>query len=204
MSTWRAQGLYVVTAGLIVQLIGLVTALELSVTVLVRALIEVRKHGYTTFHSDVGYVPLARRVKILAAAFLLANLLLLVRVFFRVTELSQGHIGRDENLFIGLESLTVALAIILLAGCHPAIFLRDGNERRMSGATPMTAEKEIHSERNDSIGDLEAVGAVARQSIERMGRSWTILSWRSDVRASVRRDRPMEGLQTAMCTPPSG
>ncbi|KAF9879204.1 putative sphingoid long-chain base transporter RSB1 [Colletotrichum karsti] len=123
-------GAKIVMAGLVLQLATLVIAGLLLASVLVRAAVSYRKYGYTTFHRDVGYVPLPRRFRIFATAVPSAMVVLFGRLCFRVAEYAEGFRGGlatgDEGLFVGLDGLLVAYAIVVLVVCHPALFLRDG------------------------------------------------------------------------------
>ncbi|GJC92064.1 sphingoid long-chain base transporter RSB1 [Colletotrichum higginsianum] len=122
----------IVLAGLAVQLATLVAAGLLLASVLLRAARSHRRYGYTTFHRDVGYVPLTRRFRIFAAAVPSAMVVLFGRMCFRVAEHAEGFQGPlatgggGEGLFVGLEGFLVAYALAVVVGCHPALFLRDG------------------------------------------------------------------------------
>ncbi|KAK6226911.1 sphingoid long-chain base transporter RSB1 [Colletotrichum tabaci] len=127
-------GAKIVLTGLAVQLSTLVAAGLLLASVLLRAARSHRRYGYTTFHRDVGYVPLTRRFRIFAAAVPSAMVVLFGRMCFRVAEhaegfrgpLATGGGGGGEGLFVGLEGFLVAYALAVVVGCHPALFLRDG------------------------------------------------------------------------------
>lgn len=196
-----AQGLYVAAAGLTLQLTALVASLALIATLLARAAAAVRKHGYTTFHRDAGYVPLTGRFKALLAAVPAASTALLTRLLFRIAELSRGRVCGDEGVFIGLESAMVGVAVALITASHPAVLLRDGRGRGMARARGKAGGGSGGGADDDDGGvpELEAVAEVARQSGDGLlGRSWSLRSWRS-LRAGGRRQRPVEGLRTTMC-----
>ncbi|KAF4830328.1 Sphingoid long-chain base transporter RSB1 [Colletotrichum tropicale] len=120
-------GAKLVTAGLALQLATLIAAALLLASVLVRAALSYRRYGYTTFHRDAGYVPLPRRFRIFTMAVPSAMAVLFGRLCFRVAEYAGGVSAKDgEGLFVGLEGLLVAYALVALVGCHPGLFLRDG------------------------------------------------------------------------------
>ncbi|KAK2022388.1 hypothetical protein LX32DRAFT_657734 [Colletotrichum zoysiae] len=128
----NAAGAGIVLAGLVLQLATLAAAGLLLASVLLRAARARRRYGYTTFHRDVGYVPLTGRFRVFAAAVPSAMAVLSGRLCFRVAEYAGGWGGPlatgggEEGLFIGLEGFLVGYALLAIVGCHPALFLKDG------------------------------------------------------------------------------
>ncbi|KAK1600257.1 sphingoid long-chain base transporter RSB1 [Colletotrichum navitas] len=125
-----ATGARIVLAGLALQLATLVAASLFLASVLLRAARAHHRYGYTTFHRDVGYVPLTGRFRIFAGAVPSAMLVLFGRLCFRVAEYAEGWGGPlatgGEGLFVGLEGFLVGYALLAIVGCHPALFLKDG------------------------------------------------------------------------------
>ncbi|KAL0939134.1 sphingoid long-chain base transporter RSB1 [Colletotrichum truncatum] len=136
----NGAGAKIALAGLVIQFLTLVAAGLLLASVLLRAAVAYRKYGYTTFHRDVGYVPLTGRFRIFAAAVPSAMAVLFGRLCFRVAEYAGGFRGRlatgEEGLFVGLEGFLVAYALVAVVACHPALFLRDGKMVTRSEAEP--------------------------------------------------------------------
>ncbi|EFQ26196.1 sphingoid long-chain base transporter RSB1 [Colletotrichum graminicola] len=125
-----AAGARIVLAGLALQLATLVATGLFLASVLLRAARAHHRYGYTTFHRDVGYVPLTGRFRIFAGAVPSAMLVLFGRLCFRVAEYAEGWGGPlamgGEGLFVGLEGFLVCYALLAIVGCHPALFLKDG------------------------------------------------------------------------------
>ncbi|KAK1981429.1 sphingoid long-chain base transporter RSB1 [Colletotrichum cereale] len=126
-----AAGAKIVLAGLALQLATLVAAGLLLASVLLRAARARRQYGYTTFHRDVGYVPLTGRFRVFAGVVPSAIAVLFGRLSFRIAEYAEGWGGPlattgGEGLFIGLEGFLVGYALLAIVGCHPALFLQDG------------------------------------------------------------------------------
>ncbi|KAF6829858.1 sphingoid long-chain base transporter RSB1 [Colletotrichum plurivorum] len=127
-------GAKVVTAGLSLHLATLCAASLLLASVLFRAAAAYRRYGYTTFHRDVGYVPLPARFRIFAAAVPSALVVMFGRLVFRIAEyaggfrspLALGTNAGGEGLFVGLDGFLVAYAVAALVAAHPAQFSRDG------------------------------------------------------------------------------
>ncbi|KAK1636913.1 sphingoid long-chain base transporter RSB1 [Colletotrichum phormii] len=124
-------GAKIVLAGLAVQLATLVAAGLSLAFILLRAARSYRQYGYTTFHRDVGYVPLTGRFRIFAGAVPSAMVVLFGRMCFRVAEYAEGFRGPltrggGEGLFLGLEGFLVGYTLLAIVGCHPALFLKDG------------------------------------------------------------------------------
>lgn len=95
-------GVQVALAGLSIQVITLVFFIALVVDFLVRSRTDLRQREFST------------RFKIFCGALALATILILIRCSYRIYELSEGYSQdsealRDENLFIGLESVLVVL-----------------------------------------------------------------------------------------------
>ncbi|XXH04417.1 hypothetical protein Hte_010831 [Hypoxylon texense] len=76
------------------------------------------------------------RLRLFITFLSLAILLILARCAYRVAELSNGYEGNlihDEPLFIGLEGVLIALAVLALCIGHPGfVFLRSENGLKMS------------------------------------------------------------------------
>lgn len=143
-----SQGLYIVTTGLVIQLVGLVAAAALMAVVTFRCILATREHGYTTFHRDLGYVPLPLSLRAMSLGLALATVLLLVRQFARIAELSQGDFSTDEDRFIGLESVMAVLALVLVAACHPGLLLQGiGRDARRGSAESYASSRGLVAEK---------------------------------------------------------
>lgn len=122
-------GARIVMAASGLQLLALLTALALLLVVGARAAGSRRVYGYTTFHRDHGYVALSKSFVASAGAVVTAMALLAGRLGYRVALLSggiRGTLARNQNLFIVLDGLLVAVALVMLTLLHPALFLRAG------------------------------------------------------------------------------
>ena len=129
MAAKSQPGIWVVVAGLTVQMTALLAALCLIGIVYLNAAAAYRKYGYTTFHRDVGYVPLDRRFQVFLAVLPVACVCVLIRLVYRINSFAQGLRGEwsmDQGMFIGFEGFLVVYALSMLSVCHPSVFMRDG------------------------------------------------------------------------------
>ncbi|KAK1994668.1 sphingoid long-chain base transporter RSB1 [Colletotrichum falcatum] len=170
-----AAGARVVLAGLALQLATLAAAGLLLASVLLRAARAHRRYGYTTFHRDVGYVPLTGRFRVFTAAVPSAMVVLFGRLCFRVAEHAEGWRGPlatggggGEELFVVLEGFLVGYALLAVVGCHPALFLRDGKMVSRIEAEPFVGVDSAGSVgRGGEHGrDLEEMSKVYRRHHE--------------------------------------
>ncbi|OLN88644.1 Sphingoid long-chain base transporter RSB1-like protein 4 [Colletotrichum chlorophyti] len=133
-------GAKIALAGLVIQLVTLITAGLLLASVLLRAAKSYRQYGYTTFHRDVGYVPLKGGFKIFTIAVANAMVVLFGRMCFRVAEYAEGFRGplatSGDGLFVGLEGFLVGYALLAIVGCHPALLLKDGRTMMKTESEP--------------------------------------------------------------------
>ncbi|OHE96999.1 sphingoid long-chain base transporter RSB1 [Colletotrichum orchidophilum] len=165
-------GAKIVLAGLAVQLATLVAAGLSLALILLRAARSYRQYGYTTFHRDVGYVPLTGRFRIFAGAVPSAMIVLFGRMCFRVAEYAEGFRGPlarggGEGLFLGLEGFLVGYAVLAIVGCHPALFLKDGKMVSRIESEPFVGIDIVGSAGH--VGherDLEALSKVYQRHYE--------------------------------------
>ncbi|KXH53779.1 sphingoid long-chain base transporter RSB1 [Colletotrichum simmondsii] len=166
-------GAKIVLAGLAVQLATLVTAGLSLAFILLRAARSYRQYGYTTFHRDVGYVPLTGRFRIFAGAVPSAMVVLFGRMCFRVAEYAEGFRGPlarggGEGLFLGLEGFLVGYALLAIVGCHPALFLKDGKMVSRIESEPFVGIDGVGSTggNGDHERDLEELSKVYQRHHE--------------------------------------
>ena len=122
-------GLLVVTAGLVLQLTTLVIALVFLLVIFVRAARAYRVYGYTTFHSDAGYVRLTLKFRLFLAVLPVACFCIFSRLIYKIGAFSHGltvGMAMDEGLFNGFEGLVLGYAMASLTLCYPAMCLEDG------------------------------------------------------------------------------
>lgn len=169
-SSLDGSGANIVMAGLVVQLAALVAAGLLLASVLLRAAVSHRRYGYTTFHRDVGYVSLTGRFRIFATAVPSAMIALFGRLCFRAAEHAEGFRGPlatgDEGLFVGLEGLLVAYALVALVGCHPALFLTDWKFASRTEAEPFAGVPGAGGATTENQAGLEELGKAYRAHTE--------------------------------------
>lgn len=135
-----ATGSGLITAGLAAQLLSLSAFIVLFAAVLARASLAARDFGLTTLHthrrlgsgSEGGlgeekyYVPLGARFKIFVTVVAVSLVCLLARNLYEIMAMSDGIgglVSGDEALFVGLDGLTVAQAVVGVVIMHPAWFL---------------------------------------------------------------------------------
>ncbi|KAK1729359.1 hypothetical protein CaCOL14_002635 [Colletotrichum acutatum] len=166
-------GAKIVLAGLAVQLATLVAAGLYLASILLRAARSYRQYGYTTFHRDVGYVPLTGRFRIFAGAVPSAMVVLFGRMCFRVAEYAEGFQGPlaragGEGLFLGLEGFLVGYALLAIVGCHPALFLKDGKMVSRIESEPFVGIDGVGSTggNGDHERDLEELSKVYQRHHE--------------------------------------
>ncbi|GJC84015.1 sphingoid long-chain base transporter RSB1 [Colletotrichum liriopes] len=167
-----AAGAKIVLAGLAIQLSTLVATGLFLASVLLRAARSYRQYGYTTFHRDVGYVPLTGRFRIFAGAVPSAMVVLFGRLCFRVAEYAEGWSGpletSGEGLFVGLEGFLVGYALLAVVGCHPALFLKDGKMVSRIEAEPFVGIDGVGSvgQGGEHQRDLEELSKVYQRHHE--------------------------------------
>lgn len=166
-------GAKIILAGLAVQLVTLVAAGLSLAFILLRAARSYRQYGYTTFHRDVGYVPLTGRFRIFAGAVPSAMVVLFGRMCFRVAEYAEGFRGPlarggGEGLFLGLEGFLVGYALLAIVGCHPALFLKDGKMVSRIESEPFVGIDGVGSTggNGDHERDLEELSKVYQRHHE--------------------------------------
>ncbi|GKT41992.1 sphingoid long-chain base transporter RSB1 [Colletotrichum spaethianum] len=168
----NAAGANIILAGLVIQLATLVATGLFLASVLIRAARSYRQYGYTTFHRDVGYVPLTGRFRIFAGAVPSAMVVLFGRMCFRIAEYAEGWRGplatSGEGLFIGLEGFLVGYALLAIVGCHPALFLKDGKMVSRIEAEPFVGIDSVGSvgQRGEHERDLEELSKVYQRHHE--------------------------------------
>lgn len=166
-------GANVATAGSALHIATLVAALALHVPLLMRASAAEAKYGYTTFHEGRGYVPLARLFRYAAYALFPLGLAALVgREAYRIAALAGGLRGgmyRSEAVFLGVEGVLVAVAMVLGVLCHPGWTLGVRGGRRVEGGLPAIKESERE-------GELEEVARVYREQEDIMRKSLSAVS----------------------------
>lgn len=132
----------IIAVGVALQAISLLIFLFLFSVVLFHAAMAHSQFGYTTFHPQHGFVPMAHRFKFFVAMVLVSTMCLIGRDLYQVTILAEGldsWNAKNQALFAGLDGLLVAEAVVGLVIAHPVRFLRDGIEKRQrsGSATPM-------------------------------------------------------------------
>jgi hypothetical protein len=150
LGTKTQTGMWIVTAGLGLQMATLAMALAMTGIVFIRAARAYHQYGYTTFHRDVGYIPLTTRFQVFAGILPMACLCLLGRLAYRIAALAdgglQGRIAKNEGLFAALEGLLVGYALVSLVTCHPGIFLEDGKRQLSEDTVPFVQHETILEE----------------------------------------------------------
>ncbi|KAI3545001.1 sphingoid long-chain base transporter RSB1 [Colletotrichum filicis] len=166
-------GAKIVLAGLAVQFATLVAAGLSLAFILLRAARSYHQYGYTTFHRDVGYVPLTGRFRIFAGAVPSAMVVLFGRMCFRVAEYAEGFRGPlarggGEGLFLGLEGFLIGYALLAIVGCHPALFLKDGKMVSRIESEPFVGIDGVGSTggNGDHERDLEELSKVYQRHHE--------------------------------------
>jgi hypothetical protein len=144
-------GLWIVISGLALQLATLVIALIFLAIMFLGARKAHRRYGYTTFHRDVGYVPLTFRFQVFLAVLIMACLCIFSRLIYKIAALTDGlqaGMAMDEGMFNGFEGLVLGYAMASLVVCYPGVFLEDGKRRQCIDKVRLLAEdtyvKEIH------------------------------------------------------------
>jgi hypothetical protein len=127
----NAAGIHVVTAGVAIQLAAMLAAALIFIAAAARARKAQALYGYTTFHKELGYVPLSPLFLAAAAAVPAVCALLLGRCAYRVAALEGGlggRVSRDQGMFVGLEGIFVMLALVAGSLCNPGVFLWTGRQ----------------------------------------------------------------------------
>ncbi|KAK7755204.1 hypothetical protein SLS62_002709 [Diatrype stigma] len=140
-----ATGSGLVAAGLAAQLLSLSAFIVLFSATLARASLAARDIGLTAFHvhgierrgsegrgggagGGKGPVPLSLRLKAFMAVSAVSLVCLLARNLYAIMAASGGiggPVAGDEALFVGLDGLMVAQAVVGIVIVHPAWFLEE-------------------------------------------------------------------------------
>ncbi|KAJ2986736.1 hypothetical protein NUW58_g4887 [Xylaria curta] len=125
----NAAGVNLALSGLIFQVATMLAFVGLLIDYLIR------------YFRDRPVASVATRLKLFLASLSLAILLILARCAYRVAELSEGYNGvlfHDELLFIGLEGVLIALAVVALGIGHPGLVFKDGQANLTKAYSPVS------------------------------------------------------------------
>jgi len=148
-------GVNIALAGLAFQVATLVVFILLTVDYFVRSRSVWR----------YGDIHLPRQFKIFVGFIAFATILILIRCCYRVYELSEGYSRtskslRDQDLFIGLESIMVILAAFALIIAHPGPVFSEGGYKRSVNDEKASQLPESHTTMHDSTTSYNSQQAV--------------------------------------------
>ncbi|CAJ2501543.1 Uu.00g043960.m01.CDS01 [Anthostomella pinea] len=152
------KGTPIIAAGTGLQALSLICFHVLFAVVAFQAAVAHRQFGYTTFHSQHGFVTLTRKFKVFLAMLIVSSICLLARAVFQTTLLGAGfgsNIARIEALFLAFNGFLVAEPIIGLVIAHPASYLQDGVKQKRRNRSAqisqmVAAPRDGHSKRSRS------------------------------------------------------
>ncbi|KAF7547942.1 hypothetical protein G7046_g8849 [Stylonectria norvegica] len=133
-----ARGANISLGGLCFQVVTLVVFCGLFIDYVVNAARSTSQHRLT------------KNIRMFLAFLFLSTIFILTRCAYRIVELQKGYFSamfRDENLFIGLESVVMCVAVLLLNAGHPAYAF--GKEHSSKGRE--SPSESVANENNDDI-----------------------------------------------------
>ncbi|EEH10300.1 parasitic phase-specific protein PSP-1 [Histoplasma capsulatum G186AR] len=135
-------GTNLMIAGVVWQVAILAVFILLAVDFAIRTLRRMRSIGVEALDPNHAALRSSFAFRSFLVALCLATLFIFIRCVYRIAELSDGWDGpllKDEPLFIGLESVMIVLAVLVLNAFHPGWgFGRSANapEVELKGLVP--------------------------------------------------------------------
>ena len=140
-------------AGLVSQVITMFIFILIAIDFGIRAWRHTRNLDDDATDSPYAHLHSSLLFRGFLVALSISTLCIFVRCVYRVAELSDGFDGRLAHidwLFIVLEGVMVAIAVLVLNVFHPAVCFREGSEEDIS--TEMKGTKPSHDSKWRILG----------------------------------------------------